>query len=1053
MTNSSDQPVIEPTGQYQEGLPEDTSVSQVEVPIGVNGKVDVLPLHDLESHAFETLIVRLVQKEGDIRGHAKSYGRQGQPQHGIDLYLNLPDGNLSVYQCKRYEKLTYTVLNAAVKMFVYKWQHAKGIPAKFVGYHPKKSTIESSAEKSNQILKPIKHRRQKSPPEWFQDISKFVVCTTEHFEKKDTNSSNSGVPLNKRDTKLSDAEISIKKELLPLGLEFAVWDSDEINTRLKSEPEIVETFFGIDGVKRFCLDSKAIPYLAGVEARVALLFNPEPVRGSPIQLLRPSNRVIRLAGRNTEWADLIAWCQNTDPFAVRAFTGLGGVGKTRLLLELCKAVEFKTWITGFAVRGSQQATDEVRWRELIALGRPLLIIVDYAEGNSATLRALCLAISLVPEQNRPRIRLVLLARAIGEWYQELRLFPGVGELLPSHQSGHSDSFHQILSAPQSLENPEAALQEFNFALNVFTADYQTDKAVLQPPISMFDESPNILFVHALALLASQGHYDGEIWNADHVFNSLLELEERYIASRLKPNDERSLVVRLMQTMTLVTLGYPVSNLRDAANLIALDSNLAALTPTPNEQERLARILHDTYPGESYIHSIEPDLLAEHLVFKQLTHPETGAFLIETAFGQVQPQPGMVQVNPVTAVEHLVRVAQWKSEPTINSLWSSVFTGRLSNISSITGTPLFRTLILAVQAAPSRMVGSRLAEFIARDVEASGDTELANAINESIPQYSLSLLQLSETIAKIAASAVGVSALTRQYNYAARLLESGKFDQALAKSQKVTAEAKRLLSANPDRYTHIPILSQSLIQESQSLFELGKVSEGLATTTEVIELLRKFRLDVAVHFLAQAPEEKDTIDGSGKRQKVLVAVIKSNNSDLAESLNNLELMLDALLPDLGGALLNRATFLVNQGALDDAQADAEESVGIFRDREKRNPPRIRPSLAIALMSLSNVQSALVLPELALESQREAIDILKGLVTDEFNMNTFRLAAGLVNLAGLLTSIDDWENALLAVNESLQVLEPGNLHPSDMWTKYHQEALKTQHYIYTHMSQNK
>lgn len=68
---------------------------------------------------------------------------------------------------------------------------------------------------------------------------------------------------------------------------------------------------------------------------------------SPASLLRADAEAVAFHGRDTELADLRAWCENTpDAFAIHVMTGPGGQGKTRLARRLADTLGWAGWVTG-----------------------------------------------------------------------------------------------------------------------------------------------------------------------------------------------------------------------------------------------------------------------------------------------------------------------------------------------------------------------------------------------------------------------------------------------------------------------------------------------------------------------------------------------------------------------------------------------------------------------------------------------------------------------------------------------------------------------------------
>src|SRR5579863_4905385 len=65
--------------------------------------------------------------------------------------------------------------------------------------------------------------------------------------------------------------------------------------------------------------------------------------GGPAGLLDPRRRLVDFIGRERELAGMLTWCEDGRPRGVRLVTGPGGVGKTRLSVELCARLEPRGW--------------------------------------------------------------------------------------------------------------------------------------------------------------------------------------------------------------------------------------------------------------------------------------------------------------------------------------------------------------------------------------------------------------------------------------------------------------------------------------------------------------------------------------------------------------------------------------------------------------------------------------------------------------------------------------------------------------------------------------
>lgn len=167
-------------------------------------KLQELPFDDLSWENFERLILRYVEQTGKLE-HCHLYGKKGQKQEGIDLFIrHNADDLYSVYQCKRYRKYSKDNLQKAVKAF-------------------REGT-------------------------WLKRTKRFYICTACDLSEKS----------------ISD-EIELQQvNLREDGVELLVLDKTKLSNELKILPQLVYDFFGKEWTRLFCGDE----YLSNIGHRL-----------------------------------------------------------------------------------------------------------------------------------------------------------------------------------------------------------------------------------------------------------------------------------------------------------------------------------------------------------------------------------------------------------------------------------------------------------------------------------------------------------------------------------------------------------------------------------------------------------------------------------------------------------------------------------------------------------------------------------------------------------------------------------------------------------------
>ena len=202
---------------------------------------------------------------------------------------------------------------------------------------------------------------------------------------------------------------------------------------------------------------------------------------------------------------------------VRLVTGDGGAGKTRLALRLGELLSARGWQLLWVPRGAERdAVADVR-----VLGQPCVLVVDYAETRSGLAG---LVEDVAAADGSPDVRVVLLARTAGEWWQQLRATAG------DRAAALLDADAPIALGP--VHAAGGAQEVFDDALGVFAA--RLGVVCPRVPLVLADPDPVVLVVHAAALLAVADQVTGAseprpVMAGGQVLEGLLGHEARYWA--------------------------------------------------------------------------------------------------------------------------------------------------------------------------------------------------------------------------------------------------------------------------------------------------------------------------------------------------------------------------------------------------------------------------------------------------------------------------------------------------------------------------------------------
>jgi nucleoside phosphorylase len=444
-----------------------------------------------------------------------------------------------------------------------------------------------------------------------------------------------------------------------------------------------------------------------------------PPQNNPGTLLNARYEIVPFldAPRSRELDLLAAWCDDPSPApSVRVFTGPGGAGKTRLLVEWCRRLRQRGWVAGFLSHGAKDYVDV-----LDARSAPALSVLDYAETRFDQLEALLKHLgSRQGSTSTMPCRVALLARHGGEWLESLQ--------------GQSDEAKELLGAaapialtPLPLATPLRATI-FEKAAHAFATRLGKSAPDATPDLSDARfERP--LYVHLAALAAVEGRPlepDRLLTDAvDHEYHRFWKKTQGEVRSTAF---ERA-AFRLVAALTL--RGHTARH--DLATLDAQVKGPSTERAASKGSDPFHDVVADLYPappevGAGHVGGLEPDLLGETLVRRVLAAPTTEPLYLE------QVAQGAGEAEVATMLQVLGRIDL--RAPEVTERWLVAF---LERDGAHRALPAWRAALALTEDSAHARLGQFLARQLAKEPP---DPELAWTILHQVPEHTVSLRELA-----------------------------------------------------------------------------------------------------------------------------------------------------------------------------------------------------------------------------------------------------------------------------------------------------------------------
>ena len=771
-------------------------------------------------------------------------------------------------------------------------------------------------------------------------------------------------------------------------------------------------------------------------------------------LLNPEHGLVPFLGRQPVLDRITSWCKGPPGMPVLLVIGGGGSGKTRLGREACVQMMLVAgWDAGLADDQRRGGTPTDR------LERPTLLVVDDADLRTGLISA------LIDYRRRdkdgPPVRLLLLARAAGAWWDRL---VRQQELANAYTALDLDRHPvPLIDRTEHFRCASAAFAAYGGPGARPTvpppADELADPAYAEP-----------LLIHIAALLrtvatpatpppglgveraaesdSSAGQSGPPVRQV--LLQTLCERERTRwyrLGSHLSFNPDLPLADQVVALVTLTA----AADQPCATSLLAAVPNQAEVTRLG--AEALAVWAHRLYAGPGYWNPLRPDLLAEQHLADTAQLPGLVGAAARIAAGQ----PWEVRVLTQLLAE-LTRSApaQPAARAALNELLATALP-RIVDLAITTDRAELPDLAdLALQFAPQPGLAGPLAGQMpehsvrlaalaatlasqqvnqaradASDAGPDAASRLATSLNAlSIRlgalgrrEEALTAIQEAVTIRRELAAArpdaFRPDLAKSLNNLSVRLAEQGRWEEALAAISEAAGTYRELAAARPDAFR--PGLTTSLSNLSLRLAALGRREEALAAISEAAGTYRElaaarpdaFRPDLA----ASLSNLSNRLGALGRREEALTAIQEAVTirRELAAARP------DAFRPDLAASLSNLSNRLGALGRREEALTAGQEAAGTYRELAAARPDAFRPGLAMSLHNLSNRLADVGRREEALTAGQEAAETYRELAAARPDAFRPDLAGSLTTLSANLAELGRWEEALNAGQEEVEAGE--------------------------------
>ena len=767
----------------------------------------------------------------------------------------------------------------------------------------------------------------------------------------------------------------------------------------------------------------------------------------PSRLLTARHQVVPFFPR-PELSLLESWREEESlGLSVRLVHAEGGSGKTRLAAQFASRSAEAGWAVALARHRSEVASAGGGDESLTVKAPGLVVVVDYAE--RWPLEDLITLVRQHQEAARDRLRILLLSRTAGTWWEGLRY-----QLIDKLKIGCVDKIRLEALPDTPGVRTDVYVQARDRFAEIFAL---TEPAWIGVPKYLADPVFALtLTVHMRALVdvdaASRSQAPPTGSGQAALSSYLLDREHDYWRSSHDRGHGPS-------TATEQTMGRAVY-VATLTRSVPPDDAAAALVRTGAAAATAEKLLEDharCYPPAEpglVLDPLYPDRLGEDYLALSLPGHED-----EFDYHATDPWATTAPALLLTPGDDNVPAAYTRQALTVlieaAHRWPHLTERHLN--------PLLRDHPALALAAGSAAL-TRLSDLATLDIA------VLEAVEPHLPRHAHVDLDLGAsaltgrlTEHRLAATTDPAARAVLYGNLGWRYGNAGLHHQALSSTQQASELHRELAQANPA--AHLPGLAAALSNLGGHYAGMGLHKEALAPTREAVDIRRRLaEADPAVHLpdlatalnnlgvqLSEAGQREEALAPTREaveiRRRLAVADPVANLPRLAIVLNSLGVQLSEVglreealaltreavdtrrrladvspgehLPELAMALNNLGTHCAGMGLREEALDLAREVVDIRRRLADTNPTAYLPRLAAALNNLGGHYAGMGLRREALISAREAVDIYRCLADADPVAYLPGLAVALNNLGARLAGMGLREEALAPARETVDI----------------------------------